>query len=196
MTLVSIALILFLIIDPLGKVSFFVTFLDGVKNPQKVVIQELLLALLLMLAFNLLGEVLFHALQLSQPTVQISSGIILFLVAIRILFPSPHRGDVESEEERPFLVPLAIPGIASPALLATIMLFAHMVPSTLMMTAALLVAWGAAAVVLLSAHRLQKLLGSNGLLACERLMAMILVLLSIQRFLDGVHTFVEGYVGG
>ena len=193
MTLINLAIILFLIMDPVGNISSFLHSMRDIppKRRQMIIIREMLIALAAMIAFNYLGEFIFSILKVSETALRLASGAILFLVALKILFPSPDSLRANLPAGEPFVTPLAIPLIAGPALLATIMLFAHLEPSQLSMLGAILLAWAAAAAVLLSGARLQKLLGSNGLMACERLMAMILIMLAIQRFLEGVQQFAK-----
>lgn len=191
MSLLTVSLVLFLIMDPIGNVSSFLKMVRGIdpKRQKIIVIREMLIALLFMILFNYFGEVFFDLLKLSETTVRLSSGVILFLIAVQILFS--HLNSVRSRvsEGEPFIIPLAIPLIAGPSLLATIMLYAHMEESRTIMLAAILIAWLAAVIVLLSSRGLYRVLGDNGLMACEKLMGMILILLAIQRFLDGIRQF-------
>lgn len=151
----------------------------------------MLIALAAMVIFCFLGEYIFYVLDISETTVKLASGAILFLVAIKILFPSIDSLRANLPSGEPFITPLAIPLVAGPSLLATIMLFARLEPSQLTMLTAILIAWLLAVTVLLLGSRLQKIVGSNGLMACERLMAMVLVMLAIQRFAEGMHQFVK-----
>jgi multiple antibiotic resistance protein len=193
MHLFTIALILFLIMDPVGNISSFLGLVKDVpaKQRRKIVIREMLIALAAMLLFNFIGEAIFRILDVSETTVRLASAVILFLVAIKILFPSIDSLRANLPTGEPFITPLAIPLTAGPSLLATIMLFASLEPSVLLMVTAILIAWAAAVLVLLSGARLQKLLTPNGLMACERLMAMVLIMIAIQRFLEGIQLFVK-----
>ena len=193
MTLFTLSIILFLIMDPLGNISSFLTLLKDLpkQKRRKIIIREMLIALAAMLLFNFLGEYIFYVLDISETTVKLASGAILFLVAIKILFPSIDSLRANLPEGEPFITPLAIPLIAGPSLLATIMLFAHLEPSQPTMLAAIFISWLAAVIVLLLGSRLQRILGENGLMACERLMGMVLVMLAIQRFAEGIQQFVR-----
>lgn len=189
----NIAVILFLIMDPFGNISSFLSLLK--ESPpakrRKIIIREMLIALGAMLIFNYIGEFIFNILKVSETTIRLASGVILFLAAIKILFPSSDSLRANLPAGEPFITPLAIPLIAGPSLLATIMLFAHIEPSLTLMLGAILTAWVCALGVLLLSDRLQKILGINGLMATERLMGMVLVMLAIQRFLEGVQQFVK-----
>lgn len=193
MTLINISIILFLIMDPIGNISSFLNLTSELPPNRRrmIIIREMAIALAAMLIFNYLGEFIFNVLQVSEIALRLTSGAILFLVAIKILFPSIDSLRANLPAGEPFVTPLAIPLIAGPSLLATIMLFAHIEPSQLTMLGAILIAWCAAAIILVFGDRLQKALGTNGLVACERLMGMILIMLAIQRFLEGVQMFAK-----
>lgn len=188
----TFCLILFLIIDPLGKIGAFLRVLEHVppKRQPFVIGRELLIALGLMVVFNFIGEWIFSFLELSSPAVHLSAGIILFLTALRILFPKIREIEPKRLEGEPFLVPLAVPLVASPALLATVMLFARLEPVWQTSVLAIFVAWAAAGLILLSSRPLYHFLGKSGLLGIERLMGMVLVMLAVQRLVEGLHLFV------
>jgi small neutral amino acid transporter SnatA (MarC family) len=112
-------------------------------------------------------------------------------VAIKILFPPKEEHLPRIHGEEPFLIPIAIPVVASPALLATIMLFSQAEPLVMPMVIAIVVAWFASALIFLGSRKILRLLGPNGLIAIERLMGIVLVFISVQRFLDGVMLFLS-----
>lgn len=188
MSLLSISLILFLIIDPLGQIAALTTLLEGRPKPLRIIARELLIGLGFMVLFNFIGESLFELLAISETTVMIASGVILFLAALKILFPPAKKTSMALPEGEPFVVPIAIPMISGPALLATIMLFGRLTEKNqLEMLLAIFIAWAVAGAILLASYPLKRILGNSGLIACERLMAMVLVMLAIQRFMDGVN---------
>ena len=192
MDLFTISLILFLIMDPIGNVSPYLSLVNELSPKRRniIVVREMFIALGFILTFNFLGEVIFDLLGLSVVTVELSSGVILFLTALKFLFPAKDSIRANLPSGEPFVVPLAIPLLAGPTVLATVMLFAKLEPSLLVMLGAILIAWSCAMLILLAAPFLKKTLGSNGLIACERLTAMILVMLAIQRFMEGVKDFI------
>lgn len=194
MTLFSLTLILFLIIDPFGNVISYNNLMKEIPPSKRlwVGLREMGIALLVMLLFNAIGEILFDLLGFCESALRIASGLILFLVAIKILFPSLGDFRAHLPAGEPFIFPLAIPLIAGPAVLATIMLYAHLEPSQPLMLSAIVFAWLAASAILLSSDFLLRTLGVNGLAACDRLLGMILVILAIQRFADGVQLFLTG----
>ncbi|MEX1012425.1 MAG: MarC family protein [Waddliaceae bacterium] len=193
MSLFSIALVLFLIMDPLGNIAPINTMLTAVepKRQNWVILREMLFALGFILFFALLGEVLFIFLEINDITVSIAAGMILFLAAVQILFPSLNSLRLRVPKEEPYITPLAIPLIAGPALLATTMLYAKLQHSHIIMLGAVLISWTLALIITLSSRRIHKLIGNNGVLGIEKLMGMVLVLLATQRFVDGIKLFIN-----
>ncbi|MBA3721004.1 MAG: antibiotic transporter [Parachlamydiaceae bacterium] len=188
MSLFSVALVLILIMDPIGNINSYLSLVKEIppKRQRWIVIREMLFALIAMIIFNYLGEFIFDFLGLSETTVRLSSGVILFLIAIKILFTAPDSMRANLPVGEPFIFPLAIPLIAGPALLATIMLYAHIEPYQSVMLIAILIAWLVAAVVIYFSSTIKRFLGESGLMAFERLIGMVLVLIAIQRFLEGI----------
>jgi multiple antibiotic resistance protein len=191
-SLLNITITLFLIMDSIGNTSSFLTLMKGLSPSRQrfVLIREMLIALAAMLLFNYLGEYIFFFLEISETSVRIATGVILFITAIKILFPSTNSLRSSLPTGEPFITPLAIPLIAGPSLLATIMLYAHMDPSPSKMVGGILLAWMTSIIVLLLSPKLYRYLGNNGLMACERLTGMVLVMIAIQRFMEGVQLFV------
>ena len=188
MSLLTLTLILFLIMDPLGRIKGFINCVKHIepKAQKRVIRREMLIALAFMLAFNFLGEYIFDVLQISETTLYLTSGLILFLAAVNIIFPSRIKEELKIPKEEPFIVPMAIPMIASPALLATIMLYAKTEPTLMPMVLAVIIAWFISSLILINSQKLLNVIGTSGITACERLMGLILVLLSVQRFAEGV----------
>ena len=191
LTLFTITLVLFFIMDPVGNVIPYLTLMKGIEPRRRnlILLREMCIAFAAMLVFNYLGEYIFDILGISETAVRLTSGVILFLVAIKILFPAKDSPRANLPEGEPFVIPLAIPLIAGPSLLATIMLYAHMEPSEPIMLLSIVFATLGAFVVLFLAPYIHRVLGNNGLLALEKLMGMILVLMAVQRFTDGLQQF-------
>ena len=194
MDTLSALITLLFVMDPLGNVPVFLSVLKDVdaKRRQWILIRELLIALVVLLIFLWFGGYLLDFLSLRQESISIAGAIILFLIAIRMIFPSPYGIMGESPDGEPFIVPLAIPLVAGPSALAVSMLLVSSDPSRMLdWTLALVGAWGACALTLMAAPLLLKALGSRGLLAVERLMGMILVIIAVQMFFDGVQGFLN-----
>lgn len=192
MTLISAALLLFLVMDPLGNIPLFLTALKNVAPARrlKVIIRELFIALLVMVVFLFSGQAFLSALHISEPALTVTGGVILFLIALKMIFPQDNSSHKATEEE-PFIVPLAIPYIAGPSTLATLILIMNGEPDRwLEWLGALLAAWAISGVILMSAGPLAKILRNRGLIAIERLMGMILVAIAIQMLMDGIAKFI------
>jgi len=195
--LFAATILLVLVIDPFGNVPLVVAALRNVapERHARIVLRECAAAYVILLAFMFGGQTFLRWLHLSEESLTIAGGIILFLIAIRMVFPRPEGvfGDMPGAE--PFLVPLAIPSIAGPSALATVMLMASRDPAKIGSWAiALTVAMGATTVLLVLADRLQRWLGERVVLAFERLMGLVLTALAVEMLLSGVRSFVGSLV--
>ena len=193
-TVLATFITLVLVMDPLGNVPIFLSVLKDVdsKRRQWVIFRELLIALAVLLLFLYAGSSILAAMGLKQESISIAGGIILFLIAIRMIFPSASGLMGDTPEGEPFIVPLAIPAVAGPSSLAIAMLMVNTDPSRMLdWTIALVGAWAVVAVVLMASPLLLKVLGSRGLIAMERLMGMILVIIAVQMFFNGVIQFLH-----
>jgi len=195
MDIVTAAILLFLTMDPLGNIPIFLSVLEGVapERRTRVVLRELLLALIILILFLFFGGNILSAMHLSQQSIQVAGGIILFLIAIKMLFPVPRSVHIEEEiEGEPLLVPLAIPMIAGPSAIATLLIISNDQPDRMLdWTIAVCIAWLGTSIILLPAAWLKKVLGRRGLIATERLMGMLLVAIAVQMFLEGVAGFLN-----
>ena len=194
MTIASAALLLFLILDPLGNIPVFLSLLRTLppKRQRIVLARELLIALGVLMAFLWGGKYFLEVMHLRQESVSIAGGIVLFLIGIRMIFPPPEGLMGELPDGEPFIVPMAIPLVAGPSGMAAVMLMGSEDPTRLVdWSIALLIAWGATAAILFSATVLYKWLGRRALTAVERLMGMLLVAISVQMFLDGLGAYLQ-----
>jgi multiple antibiotic resistance protein len=193
-SVVSAALLLFLILDPLGNIPIFSSLLRNLP-PQRqriVLARELLIALAVLMSFLWFGQYALELMHLRPESVSIAGGIVLFLIGIRMIFPSPEGLMGEIPEGEPFIVPLAIPLIAGPSGMAAVMLMGSKEPDRIGdWSLALAIAWAATAAILFSATYLYKWLGVRVLTAIERLMGMLLVAISVQMLLDGFMTYLR-----
>ena len=192
MSLLSIAFSLFLLMNSIGNVPLFITFLKGVdpKRHSFIIFRELMIALGIIVLFTFLGEALMDFLHVSNDTLQIAGGIILFLICLRMIFPSEKvSNEPTTQDNEPFIVPLAIPLVAGPAVLASVMIYARQKNNTPVMIGAILLAWAASLLVLLTSSILKRVLGWRGIVAIERLMGLILTLIAVQMFLSGIKSF-------
>jgi multiple antibiotic resistance protein len=178
--------------DPLGNVPVFLSVLNSVppKRRKRIVLRETFIAFLILLLFLFFGKGMLESMQISGPALSIAGGIILFLIAIKMIFPHEETGKPTPQIGEPFIVPLAIPLIAGPSALAFVMLLANQAPHELAWcTLALFIAWLTCTLILICADFLRKVLGDRGLTAIERLMGMILTTMAVQMFLTGIDAF-------
>jgi len=193
MEIISAATLLFLVMDPLGNIPIFLSVLEDVapERRTRVLIRELLLAFVVLVLFLFFGQYVLGFLQLSQHSIRIAGGIILFLIALKMVFPVKRSAhEVEEIQGEPLLVPLAIPMVAGPSAMAIVMLMATNNPDRMMdWLLALFVAWLLSSLILISANGLKRFLGQRGLIAMERLMGMLLIALAVQMLLEGISAY-------
>ncbi|WP_339719265.1 YhgN family NAAT transporter [uncultured Paraglaciecola sp.] len=188
----SAAITLFLIMDPLGNLPVFMSVLKTIepKRRRRVLARELLFSLIIMFTFLFSGQVVLDFLNVRQESVSIAGGIILFLIGLKMIFPQPGGVTGLTPGEEPFIVPLAIPMVAGPSVLAALILLANQDHSRMLdWSMALGAAWLASATILMLSSTFHRLLGERGLTAIERLMGMILIMISIQMLLDGIGKY-------
>jgi multiple antibiotic resistance protein len=185
------AITLLFIMDPLGNIPPFMSALKKVDadRRRKVLVREILIAYVVLLAFLFAGKYILRLLSLQEETISIAGGIVLFLIALRMVFPREEPAQRDALRGEPFVVPLAIPLIAGPSTLASLLLLQQS-SRTLQLFLALTLAWIVTAIILLSSTILYRLLKERGLIALERLMGMLLVMLAVQMFINGVARFI------
>ncbi len=192
MDLLKTAVLLFIVLDPLGVIPVVYSML-GRYSPQRrnqIIIRESLFALGIMLVFLIAGTSLMQLLGLEQSTLNLTGGILLFMVAIGMVFPNRAAEGEENKMEEPFIVPIAVPLIAGPAALAIIILHSSVADgifTKFMLGIAIFLAWLATTSVVYLAQYFTRFLGKRGMVALERLMGMVLAMISIQMFLNGLH---------
>jgi len=187
----SATILLVLITDPIGNIPIFANALKHVAPERRplVILREILIAFVLLLTFMFVGESFLRVMNLSDLALQIGGGVILFLIALRMVFPPPEGVEAEQTTE-PLIVPLAVPAVAGPSALATVLLLVSQQPEKrLEWIGALCVTMLVSAVVLVSAERIQRVIGNRPVLAMERLMGLVLVSVSIEMLLRGIKTF-------
>ncbi len=190
--LFSIAFSLFLLMDPVGNVPIYVSILKEIepKRQRLIITRELLIALGVIIVFTFLGKYLLQLLGISSETILISGGIILFIIAMRMVFPKTNGTLEGSKREEPFIVPLAIPLVAGPSVLAAVMIYTPRYSYTMLMSA-LIIAWIPVFLILMGSSLLKKILGSRGIIACERLMGLILTFIAVEMFLSGLKSIIQ-----
>ncbi len=192
MDLLTPVVTLFLVMDPVGNVPIFLSVLKTVEQSRRrrVLLREIGIAFVVLAIFLAGGRQMMRFLGLEQPAIGIAGGIVLFLIALRMVFPSEHAARGPLPDGEPFIVPLAVPLVAGPSALATLLLLQSTTPLP-MLFAALTIAWAISAAILLSSTFLYRILGERGLIAMERLMGMLLVMVAVQMLLNGLRVFVQ-----
>ncbi len=190
----SVAVTLFFIMDPLGNVPVFNAILSNFDSARRsrIVARELVLALFILFLFLFTGNAILGFLGLSESSLSIAGGILLFIISLRMIFPKSTSQDEIEGAEDPFLVPLAVPMIAGPSTIAILLLLSSSQPGRMVeWSASLFLAWLATTVLLVASPQLMRVLGNRGARALERLMGMILVILATQMLLNGIRDFVN-----
>lgn len=192
---VSAFIVLLLVLDPLGNLPVFIAVLKSVppERRARVVARECLIAFITLLIFMLMGKTLLNMIHLTERSLEVAGGVILFMVAIRMVFPGPGGVFGEIGEKEPFIFPLAVPLIAGPSAMATVLVLASNQPGRLIeWVAALSGATLVSAIVLLSAGRLQKILGDSVVSAIEKLMGLVLAAIAVEMTLAGLRRYFLG----
>lgn len=187
----TVTFALFLLMNPIGNVPIYLALLKEIppRRQAQIILRELAMALAILLLFQFIGQGLLNLLGVKKDALLIAGGLILLIIAMRMIFPpEKSTAKITEKKEEPFLVPLAIPLVAGPAILSAIIIYSNEV-STLPLTFAILSAWALVTLILVSAPVLLKLLKERGILACERLMGLILILIASQMFLNGLRIF-------
>ncbi|OGT53994.1 MAG: hypothetical protein A3E84_02015 [Gammaproteobacteria bacterium RIFCSPHIGHO2_12_FULL_42_13] len=191
MTLYTATITLLLVMDPLGNIPVFLSVLSHIdrRKRKRIILRETFIAFIILTIFLFFGQYILEGMHISQPALAIAGGIILFLIAIRMIFP--HAEETRARETaEPFIVPLAIPLIAGPSTMAMVILLASHSPQHIYLWfLALFIAWLISTIILVCADFLSKILGIRGLTAVERLMGMILTTMAVQMLLSGLQQF-------
>ncbi len=192
MTIFSAAMLLFIVMDPFGNIPLFMTAMSHVKPERyrRVVVRELLIALGVLLAFLFLGRYLLQLLQISETALTAAGGTVLLLIAIKMIFPRSGGLSEDTPDGEPFIVPLAIPYVAGPSAMASVLLIMTREPARWPeWLGAVVLAWLVSGAIICASGPLVRLLGKKALTAIERLMGMVLVAVAIQMLMSGVAQF-------
>lgn len=190
----SSVITLCLVMDPFGNIPLFISALKKVAPERRkaVLIRELAIALAISVAFLFLGKWFLRMFGIHSFSMSIAGGIILFIISMKLVFNNDDEPHTNPKEEEPFIVPLAIPLVAGPAVLSIIMILSAQQPNKLLTLSALLTASIINSAVLMLSFPISNLLGKKGLVAIERLTGMILVLMSVDMVMGGISEFMKG----
>lgn len=194
MTIYSAAIMLFLVMDPFGNIPIFLSVLSHVDQAKrsKIIIRELLIALVFLIFFLFFGKFILSGMHITEPALGIAGGTILFLIAIKMIFPAESSSFINDEDRDgdPLIVPLAVPMVAGPSSMAMVILLSTQYPDQqLSWLAALIISWSLGFFILIMSEKLSKVVGKRTLKAIERLMGMILTTMAVQMLLTGFKTF-------
>ena len=193
MDIVSAAILLAIIMDPLGNIPLFHSLLG--RYPQerrlRIIARELVFAYLVLLLFLVAGQTILDHLGLERPALGVAGGVVLFIIALRMVFPEAdgvRRGEIDEE---PFFVPLAVPMLAGPSAMSAVLLLVSRDPGRFWTWfGALSLAWCFSAAILLASGALFEMLGPRALRALVRLTGMLLIMISVQMLMDGVAAYI------
>ena len=189
MTILAAILLLIIIMDPIGNVPVFLSILKNIPLERRriIIIRELLIAFIILLFFMFVGRYVLQMLEIEQSSLGVTGGIILFIIAIRMIFPGTKPLFSHNETTEPLIVPLAVPMLAGPSAIAAVILFMAQEPNRWVeWTFVVFVACLITGVILVSSETLGRKLGNRALIAIERLMGIILVMVSVDFILDGI----------
>lgn len=189
--MLSIATLLLLIMDPFGNMMIVNSLLgkQGLRDRAFIVVREGLIAAALLVMASFGGQVILDHLGLEEYSMRLAGGIVLFLIALGMVFPS-RKIIEETEEETPLVVPIAVPLIAGPSAISMAILFAEK-NDPLLVAQAVIIATAITTLILVLSPILLVLLRKRGAIALERLMGILLTILSVQMILDGVNVFLD-----
>lgn len=185
----SAVVLLFLVLDPIGNIPVVLSLLRKVPESRRrrVILRECMIAGLMLIGFLFIGARLLAAMRLSEPSLAIAGGVILFLIALRMAFPQDQGTQHESERsEEPFIVPLAIPMLAGPSALATVILASRQSEDALMWVGVIILTTVINTCILLGSWWLSRLFGKAGIAALERLMGLILTAIAVEMLISGI----------
>jgi multiple antibiotic resistance protein len=195
MSVLSAALLLFLVLDPLGNIPLFMIVLRDVDPSRRraIIARELCIALVVLIVVLFAGHYLLSLLGISQPSLRIAGGLILLIIALIMIFSDAEKIVPPAQKGEPMMVPLAIPLIAGPSTMSTLMLLMAQEPARWpAWMGALGAAWAVSGALLLMCGPLSKLLGARGLSALQSLMGMVLTTVAVDMFVDGIKQAVAG----
>ncbi len=184
--------LLLLVLDPFGNLPIFISVLQGVppENRRRVALREVVIAFLVLLAFMLGGGTFLNLMRLSERSLEVAGGVILLIIAMRMIFTDDGGIYADDSGREPFIFPLAVPLLAGPSAMATVLLLASRQPERLMSwIGALTLAMAVSGVVLLAADRIRRLLGASMVSAIEKLMGLLLTAVAVEMILAGLKRY-------
>ena len=189
MTIASAIFLLFLIMDPFANVPIFLGLLKNLPAPRRraIIIRELLIALLILLIFMFSGKYILQLLQISESSLGVAGGVVLFLISLKMIFSGSEDIFTNTPDGEPLVVPLAVPLIAGPSAIAAVILIMANDPNRWMdWSIALLVAWSLVGIILIFSEKFSQHISHKAFAAIERLMGILLTIIAVDMILDGI----------
>lgn len=192
MSFFTTTLSMFLIMNSVGHIMGYLDLVQTLdtKRRQAIIIREMFFALVIMLVFNFLGRFLLMALEVHSQTVFLAGGLITFLIAIRMIFPQT-KAPIPHEHVEPFIFPIAVPMVAGPSILTTIMLYSFEDEASTKVIWAILIAWTISITILFFAQNIKDIVGKRALIAVERLMGLLLTMMAVEMLLKGLASLIK-----
>ena len=191
-TFLSALVLLLLVLDPFGSLPIFISVLQGVPPERRacVAVREVVIAFAVLLAFMVGGQAFLSVMRLSERSLEVAGGVILLIIAIRMIFAGGAEVYANDGQREPFIFPLAVPLLAGPSAMATVLLLASRQPDRLgAWVGALTLAMLVSGAVLLTADRLRRLLGESMVSAIEKLMGLVLTAVAVEMILAGLKQY-------
>ena len=187
-SIVSTAIVLMFVLDPFGNVPLVLALLKDFDDRKRyrIIAREVIIGLLILLVFLFFGKAFLNIFHLDTEAVTIAGGVIFLIIGLRLIFPGSKGSSLYAADGEPLIVPIALPMIAGPSALATLLVMSKSYQDhTGDLFIALILAWAITAIIMLSAPALYRILRKRGVIALERLMGMLLLIMAVQMFLDG-----------
>lgn len=192
MSLFTTTISMFLIMNSVGHIIGYLELVEILDDRRRryIIVREMFFALVLMMFFLFVGEFLLSALEIGPQTVSVAGGVILFLIAIRMIFPKSKVSIPVTDHVEPFIFPIATPMIAGPSILTTIMVYSHQSQESGKVASAILIAWAFSISILLFAQKIKDIVGRRALIAIERLMGLLLTMMAVEMLLKGLKRII------
>lgn len=188
----SALVLLLLVLDPFGSLPIFISVLKGVapERRTRVAMRETLIAFAVLLAFMLAGQGFLNLMRLSERSLEVAGGVILLIISIRMIFSGGAEVYASDSQREPLIFPLAVPLLAGPSAMATVLLLASRQPDRMLhWVGALTLAMALSGTVLLLSDRIRRWLGSSMVSAIEKLMGLVLTAIAVEMVLAGLKRY-------
>ena len=188
----SAFVLLLLVLDPFGSLPIFISVLKGVapERRARVAVRETLIAFAVLLAFMLAGQGFLNLMRLSERSLEVAGGVILLIISIRMIFSGGAEVYASDSLREPLIFPLAVPLLAGPSAMATVLLLASRQPDRMLhWIGALTLAMALSGIVLLTSDRIRRWLGSSMVSAIEKLMGLVLTAIAVEMVLAGLKRY-------